>query len=247
LPICNTGKFGTYFYRGLSPILPLSEIGNDSQISQSIIELRWRCRIFDQLRDAMRIAMPTGTKGLNDEGTGIVISTIKQAVKQFRKKIDKDASLATDKLSRKMVAQIDKYDKRLFADPIEVASPVGKTMIYPQRTNNILEQFSRGVRRGHRRKTGDNSMRRQLQTMLANTPLVKNLDNKKYLQLLLDGNASLEELFAELELSSSDMFDEQLKEVQRILPGYQKLMRESDLPDQIVQLFAKAAQNGKSN
>ncbi len=225
----------------------LADIGDDVQISQSVKELQWRCRIFDQLRDAMRIAMPTGTSGLNDDGTGVSISTIKQAVEKFRKELENDPSLVADKLSDKMAAQIDKYDKKLFADPIEVSTPAGKIMIYPQRTNNILEQFFRGVRRGHRRKTGDNSMRRQLQTMLADTPLVKNLDNQNYQKLLLNGNASLEELFAELDTLPIDFFAEQQGDVNKILPGYRKLMKKLDLPGQFVQLFAKAAQNGKSN
>ena len=80
-----------------------------------------------------------------------------------------------------MAEQIDKYGDRLFADPIEVDTPNGKVTIYPQRTNNILEQFFRGIRRAHRRKTGNDSMGRTLQTMLADTPLVKNLDNPAYM------------------------------------------------------------------
>ena len=34
--------------------------------------------------------------------------------------------------------------------------------------------------------------------MLADTPLVKNPDNPRYMKILLDGKANLEELFAEL-------------------------------------------------
>ena len=52
-----------------------------------------------------------------------------------------------------MAKQIDKWSTKLFADPIEVDTPQGSVTIYPQRTNNILEQFFRGVRLGQRRKT----------------------------------------------------------------------------------------------
>jgi len=78
--------------------------------------------------------------------------------------------LPVDALSGKMAEQIDKYGDKPFADPIEVDTPSGKSIIYPQRTNNILEQFFRGIRRKHRRKTGNNSMQRVLQTVLSDTP-----------------------------------------------------------------------------
>ena len=146
----------------------------------------------------MRIAPPGGSNGLNDDGTTEAISSIRQSVERFRRKLDEDGKLSTDLLFRKMAKQIDKYGDKLFADPIEVDTPNGPVTIYPQRTNNILEQFFRGLRRGHRRKTGNNSMCRTLQTMLADTPLIKNLDNPDYMKILLDGKASLEELFAEL-------------------------------------------------
>jgi len=42
-----------------------------------------------------------------------------------------------------------------------------------------------------------------LQTMLADTPLVKNLDNDEFMKILLDGKANLEQLFADLELTAT--------------------------------------------
>jgi hypothetical protein len=54
----------------------------------------------------------------------------------------------------------------------------------------VLEQFFRSLRRDHRRRTGDNRMHRALQTMPADTPLVKNLSNPHYMQILLDGRPS---------------------------------------------------------
>ena len=40
-----------------------------------------------------------------------------------------------------MIAQIDKYGAKLFADPIPVQTPHGSLLIQPKRTNNILERF----------------------------------------------------------------------------------------------------------
>lgn len=220
----------------------------DIGIGQAVEELRWRSQTFDLLRKAMRIALPDGTNGLNDDGTAEAMVSIRQEVAEFRAKLENDPKFATDKLSKKMAEQIDKYGDKLFADPIEVITPQGKMLIYPQRTNNILEQFFRGVRRGHRRKNGNNSMRRVLQTMLADTPLVKNLDNPAYMEILLDGKENLVELFAELQPAwiTTAASNSQL-EIDQLLPGFRPLINHQTLPGQVAQLFTKNLEQVKSN
>jgi hypothetical protein len=232
------------------PLLKLarvvSEAAKDSALCQAVEELRWRCLVFDRLRKAMRIASPAGGEGLNDDGTAEAMSTIRQGVEQFRRELGEDHKLSADHLSRKMAEQIDRYGDRLFADPIEVATPNGTITIYPQRTNNILEQFFRGIRRGQRRKTGNNSMSRTLQTMLADTPLVKNLNNPEYMKLLLNGKANLEELFAEVGAMPSKSADQSV-DSDRLLPGFRALINLSTLPEQVARLFTASLKRTKSN
>jgi hypothetical protein len=177
------------------------------------------------------------------------MGSIRQGVAQFREELEKDPKYTADRLSQKMAEQIDKYGDKLFAEPIEVMTPQGKASIYPQRTNNILEQFFRGVRRGqHRRKTGNNSMHRVLQTMLADTPLVKNLDNPAYMEILLDGKENLVELFAELGPSwITNAAAESQPEIDRLLPGFRALINHPTLPEQVARLFTRYLEQSKSN
>ena len=212
-----------------------SDIAQDSDLITAADEFIWRCKIFDRLRIAMRIAPPGGSNGINDDGTPQVMSSIRHDVEKFRRELE--PKLTDDALSRKMAEQIDKYGDKLFADPIEVDTPSGKSIIYPQRTNNILEQFFRGIRRKHRRKTGNNSMQRALQTMLSDTPLIKNLDNPQYMDILLDGKANLEELFAEIGNISLNDTAESKTDTDRILPGFRTLVKKPNLPDQVVRLY----------
>lgn len=222
-------------------------LGNDPGLRKTLDQLHWRSIVFDRLRTAMRIAPVDGPHGLNDEGSPEAIDTIRQAVGQFRRELAADPKLASDPLSLKMAAQIDKYEDKLFADPIHVDTPNGALTIYPQRTNNILEQFFRGLRRAHRRKTGNNSMGRVLQAMLADTPLVRNLDNPSYMKILLAGKANLEELFAELETTHRATEDIWAANPDRILPGFRALMKLQTLPDQIVCSMKNASKKAKSN
>lgn len=217
----------------------VSDVSKDLALCQAVEELRWRCLVFDRLREAMRIAPVGGSHGLNDDGTAQAMTSIRQGVEHFRSKLEIDPKLAADPLCRKMAEQIDKYNDKLFADPIEVDTPNGTVTIYPQRTNNILEQFFRGIRRGQRRKTGNDSMSRTLQTMLADTPLVKNLDNPEYVKLLLDGKANLEELFAQLAAMPLTSNAESQADTDRILPGFRALINLPTLPDQVVRLFSE--------
>ena len=241
----DTDKIGKQSIIKLARIV--SDIINDTRFQQGVQELNWRCQIFDRLRKAMRIALPNGKKGLNDDGTDEAISTICTSVQRFRSKLDNNAKWYADKLCRKMAKQIDKWSKKLFADPIKVDTPRGPVTIYPQRTNNILEQFFRGIRRGQRRKTGNNSIRRMLQTMLADTPLIKNLDNDEYMKILLDGKANLEELFADLELTAIAYSADPPIEVDRLLPGFRRLITQQILPGQVAQLLSKNEIVAESN
>lgn len=222
-------------------------VAEDQELREAVDELHWRSQVFDSLRTAMRIAPLGGDKGLNDEGSTKVMTTIRQGVENFRRSLDEAPNLVSDKLSKKMAAQIDKYDEKLFADPIKVQTPIGQSTIYPQRTNNILEQFFRKIRRGYRRRTGNNSMHRALQAMLADTPLVKNLDNSDYMQILLDGKENLAELFASLEQPHIDENKAMATDIDRILPGFRPLAGLPSLPDKLIESLADNLENVKSN
>ena len=222
-------------------------VADDSALCQAVEELRWRCLVFDRLRKAMRIAPVDGGNGLNDEGTAGAMSTIRQGVENFRRVLEDDLKLAADPLALKMAKQIDKYGDKLFADPIKVDTPNRPITIYPQRTNNILEQFFRGERHAYRRKTGNDSMCRVLQAMLADTPLVRNLDNPNYMNILLDGKANLEELFAELGAAHLTGDDGVQTNSNRILPGFRSLMNLPTLPDQVIRSLRNPKEIPKSN
>ena len=175
------------------------------------------------------------------------MSTIRQGVEKFCSDLVTDPELATDPLFLKMAQQIDRYDDKLFSDPITVDGPNGPITIYPQRTNNILERFFRGERHAHGRKTGNDSMSRALQAMLADTPLVKNLDNPAYMKILLDGKENLEQLFSELGAVQLPGAEQLQADTDRILPGFRTLMNLPTLPDQVLRSLGKPPKMALSN
>jgi len=178
----------------------LGQAINDSNLKTTVSRMEEKVQIFDQLRDMMRIAVADGKKGLNDDGENVDMKTIKEAVTIFRNSDKIKAAVESNVDYKKMVKQIDKYWEKLFADPIMVTTANGeKILVQPQRTNNILERFFRDLKRMYRSKAGTQSLNKVIKAMLADTPLVKNLSNPQYVEIILNGHNTLEDRFAEID------------------------------------------------
>jgi hypothetical protein len=178
----------------------LGQAINDSNLKTTVGRMEEKVQIFDQLRDMMRIAVADGKKGLNDNGENVDMKTIKEAVTIFRNSDKIKAAVESNVDYKKMVKQIDKYWEKLFADPIMVTTANGeKILVQPQRTNNILERFFRDLKRMYRSKAGTQSLNKVIKAMLADTPLVKNLSNPQYVEIILNGHNTLEDRFAEID------------------------------------------------
>ena len=187
---------------------------------------------FKKLREALSIAVPDSKKGLNYNGQGADIKSIEEKVKQFRNEVIPDSEDF-----EKMTEQIDKYWEKLFANPITVTSSAGEVTIQTLRTNNILERFFRDLKRGTRRRSGTVSLNKTLRYMPADTPVVKNLDNPEYLEIILDGCWTLEERFERID---SRIVAEKLKAEQRkhqiIGSEMKKIIKLPDLPERLTAL-----------
>jgi len=181
-------------------IRDLYETMEDKVLRITANQMQEKVAVFDRLRDDMRIALPDGKCGLNDRGEQEDMHTIEKRVGEFCEWLSTDEAFSKKEDYKKMILQIKKYWQKLFSDPIIVHTPKGKIAIQPQRTNNILEQLFRQVKRIYRRKSGIKAIGRTMRAMLANTPYVKNLDNPEYMKIILDGKDTLEERFAEIDI-----------------------------------------------
>ncbi len=220
----------------------LQKVSADKGLLSTLATIDLKSEVFDQLRGAMRIAQIGQTAGLNSGSNPIALDSIKNAVQQFRKKVMARPDYSSSGHWRAMVEQIDKYGDKLFADPITLKRANGNIQIFPQRTNNIMERFFRDLRRGARRKCGHNSISRFLQTMIADTPLVRNLENPNYLKVLLDGRATLEERFAQIQVDTvRKELQDALNPVEKVPANIRKLIHLQSFPETICRLFKKAA------
>jgi hypothetical protein len=214
----------------------------DKQLQRTLTQIEPKAQTFDELREAMRIAPKAGSQGLNCDGMDADMETIEGNVRNFRQRLADDPKYVATQDYQKMIDQIDKYWKKLFADPIQVDTPEGKAAIQPQRTNNIVERFFRDFKTGYRRKTGHNGMNKTFQAMLADTPLVKNLQNESYMKILLDGKPTLEARFAEVDAQSvrKELNDSQ-KSLEKIPATIKKIISKPEFPQIIADIFCGAS------
>ena len=219
----------------------LKPVMKDQALWKAVTALEAKIIVFEKLRKAMRIALPSSPHGLNDEGRSGHIRTIEKRVTAFRAWLTRRQDYPQDHAAQKMIEQIDAYWAKLFADPITVQTAGGPLLIQPQRTNNILEQFFRSLKRAHRRRTGNASSGRMLRTILAETPLVRNLENPHYLHILLNGKPSLETLFAEIEIDTlRKAFREALDDPERIPAKLKPIIAMPDFPEKFANMIEKA-------
>ena len=225
----------------LLPLILIRKTLTDKALSSTVLRMLEAVRIFDQLREVMRIAQSDSREGLNDEGDAD-ITTIKARLTLFRHSEEINNLATTTVAYRKMVKQIDKYWDKLFADPIQITTKTGSIFVQPQRTNNILEQFFRYLKRNGRKRSGNHVLSKTLKTMLAQTPLVKNLDNPQYMEIILNGKASLAERFAEVDIVQVRKV---FADAQIVTQKYPKRMAEvfkiPNLPQRLLEMPPKKA------
>ncbi|KPA17979.1 hypothetical protein MHK_001794 [Candidatus Magnetomorum sp. HK-1] len=214
----------------------LDSIVNDNCLKKIIESLEEKVVVFDKLREAMRITLPNGKEGLNDEGDGTDIKTIEDKVMVFRDWLIKmnDGKEAYSQ----MLEQINTYWEKLFCDPMEISTDEGEFVIIPQRTNNILEQFFRNEKRCYRKKSGTASLSKTLKTMLAETPFIKNLEKKEYYQCILNGCETLEERFSQIDegLVWKELQKEEKKQM-KTMAEMKKMIKIDELPEKLTKLF----------
>jgi len=107
----------------------LISVLNDQNLKRTVTTLQEKIITFDQLREAMQIALPEGKKGLNDDGKDVDINTIKEKVTNFRNAMKVKQAAQKNVGYKKMLKQIDKYWDKLFADPITVINSQGEKII----------------------------------------------------------------------------------------------------------------------
>jgi hypothetical protein len=166
------------------------------------------------------------------------MATIEKRVRVFYDALCSDPALRGKDIYRKMREQLEEYWEKLFCDPIVVKTPKGTITLHPQRTNNLMERFFRFFKRMYRKKSGTRPLTRTMKAMIADTPLVRNLENPDYVKILLNGKRSLEERFAEIDVQLvRKEFRTVLTTSEKVPPKVKELIRLPNFPTTLAALY----------
>lgn len=223
----------------------LNAVLENPMLMKQVTEMEKKAEHFDQLRKILRIAEPEGSNGLNDDALICDMTIMEVEVKKFIDSQEIQQKCIADLDYSKIVKQIKKYWHKLFTKPITVTTKAGQIMtIQPQRTNNLMERFFREANRGARKRTGGKTLGHVLTTMLADTPLVKNLENKKYEKIILGGCDTLAERFAEIEAKEvREKLKQATQREDKLHPAVKRLIKMPKLPDYLIGIPAHTQSN----
>ena len=213
-------------HRALADVALKNLVTRSSAKSSSLTNYERRCVLPVQ-------AEPRGS---TTKATGN-IKTIESRVKAFRDSEAIKALSANDTSYHKMVKQIDKYwgqtlcrsdcgryPCRYGNDPATADQQSDGAVVSLSQTRWAKEERAKGVSK-------------ILVAMLADTPLVRNLDNPDYMKILLNGKDSLAARFADIDIEQVRQEEQQNTNRFRKYPkNMRRLFRVPHLPRKIMKL-----------
>jgi hypothetical protein len=158
------------------------------QLREIVTDTRRDRRIFERFRAALRICPKGGRRRRNDQGAPKTLSAKRhrELLKELRGSLARQARQPNHPAataSKIVVEHLDKYWKLLFGHALRQR---GHKIVVP-RTNNVEEGLFRIVKRQCRRLHGRGRLSRDIDSMLPATPLVLNLRNTGYCQIVYGG------------------------------------------------------------
>jgi hypothetical protein len=179
----------------------------DPSLKELVEQYEIKLAVFSDLREAFG----TTPKSVNNGLTQMKELTshrehqkIKKAVQKFTKALTKKNKKEKDKnvsnLFNKVTNKINEYGERLFVDPLVVEVNNEKRTFFIHRTNNIVEHLFRWLNYGFRRIHGNHSIRRNLENIPEQLPLIENLKNPNYMKLIFGEEINVAEKFSEIDV-----------------------------------------------
>lgn len=214
----------------------LASILEDPDLKKHMKAVEKKIEDFDHLRFIMKIAPTYGGKGLNDDGEECDMTLMEELLKAF---IDSDTiKNNADKVYKKLRNQFLKYWGMLFSKPIDTHLPNGEIVqMYPQRTTNLMERLFREFQRCEYKRTGMGTLGRTAQAMVAETPMMKNLDCPEFMNIILNGQPTLAARFAQLDIKRVQEEMAKAENQEKLPKGLKKIINDSDFH----KVFTRAA------
>ncbi len=228
----------------------IKDIVENASLEKKVKLYETKLSAFSELREALGTVPENVKNGLcrmNETGTHKELKAIKKAVAKFKTKLNKRIKSTGSKTLRnslkKIIKKLKEYDKSIFSDPHVVKVNGKKKIIFILRTNNILEHHFRRFNYWCRRIHGNHSVRRNLENIPEQFPIVENLNNPNYVQLIFGDETKIAERFAEVDVKIIREMSSGIKRKQKIYSSNKiKIsIRKPEFKKMLINSFASAA------
>lgn len=228
----------------------IKEVVDDSSVRKTVERYEAKVSVFTELRQAFGTTPDSVNNGLNHMKQTATLQELQQIKKSVEKFVtdlkDKTTSTRDKQIADsyiKAIARIEEYGKRLFADPLVVEVKGEKKIFFIHRTNNIMEHHFRKLNYSYRRVHGNHSVRRNLENIPEQLPLVVNLKNANYIKLIFNDERKMIEKFAEIDAEIIREMRLKHKSEQKIYASrkIKKAIRIPNFKEQLTRAFASVA------
>jgi hypothetical protein len=228
----------------------IGQIVNDSKIKNAVASYRTKLVVFSDLRRALGIASETVHNGLTQMNTISSIqecNTIKMTVTHFMNELDQKIQNTTDRKIRagfkNVKNRIERNWQKLFADPLTVQVNGENKTLFVQRTNNIMEKHFRQLNHYHRRIHGNHSVRRNLDNIPEQLPLVENLKNPNYVKLVFQHESKIAKRFSRVDVKMIRKMANEHYSKRPVLCSRKtkRVLRQTNFQERITAAFAAVA------
>ena len=175
------------------------------------------------------------------------LKMIKKAIRNFETDLRERIKTTDDKPLRnsfkRIIDKLGESRASLLSDPLVVEVNGSKRVIFISRTNNILEHHFRRFNYWCRRIHGNHSVRRNLENIPEQFPIVENLNNPSYLQLVFGDETNIAEKFATISIKRIREMSHDLKQKKKIHSSIKikKAIRKPEFAELLTSSFASAA------
>jgi hypothetical protein len=228
----------------------IKDIVENATLEKKVRQYEIKLAVFSELREALGTVpenVKNGFSNMKETGTHKELKAIKKAVAEFETNLKDRIKNTTDKQLRKslkkIIDKLKEYGKGLFSDPFVVEINGKKRIIFILRTNNILEQHFRRFNYWCRRIHGNHSVRRNLENIPEQIPLVENLKNPNYMQLIFGNDTKIAKKFATVDVKIVREMNKGLTRKKKIYSSIKikKGIRKSEFEELLTGCFTSAA------
>ena len=228
----------------------IKDIAENIALEKKVEQYKTKLAVFSELHDALGTVPENVKNGLcrmNETGTFKELKAIKNAVAKFKNKLKRQAKNTDDKKLcssfEKIIKRLEEYDKSLFSDPFAVKVNGKKRIIFILRTNNILENHFRRFNYWCRRIHGNHSVRRNIENIPEQFPIVENLNNPNYMELIFGDETKIVQKFSGVDVEKIREMSNTIKRKQKIYSSnkIKKVIRKLEFEKYLINSFASAA------